>query len=206
VFLFDPLLVVLILVAAWKWRGIHASVRVAIAWLAVLFLLYSTAYASYNDFGGDVAWGHRFVTLPVQLLALFAVPLLLTFTGSLPAFVRGIAWALVFSAIVLQAASTMLAPNVEVTQREMGDDHGVIVNRAINLAQMATDREDASRFAGIPKEWRSLYYFPFQLRFEFPRLARWAIAVWMALLVLLFVIVGAALQSTGLLDRVRRSG
>ena len=195
VFLFDPLLVVLVFVAAWKWRSIQTSLRIAIVWLAVLLLLYSAVHARYIDFGGDVAWGHRFVTLPAGLLALFAVPLLLTSTESLPALLRRMAWGLVFFAMILQGASTTLAPNVEVIQREMGYDKGVIVNRAINLAQMAAHREDPSRFAGIPKEWRSVYYLPFQLRFEFPRLARWAIAAWVAIVVLLFVVVIATLRS-----------
>jgi hypothetical protein len=195
VFLFDPLLVVLVFVAAWTWRRMHLSVRHAIVWLALLLLLYTALYASYIDFGGDVAWGHRFVTLPVQLLSLLAVPLLLTFAGSLPGSLRRIAWALVFAAIILQAASTVLGATVEVMQREMGYDKGVIVNRAINLAQLATDREDGRRFAGIPKEWRSVAYLPFQLRIGFPGLARWAIAVWIALLVIMCILVAATLRA-----------
>jgi hypothetical protein len=174
--------------------AIHASLRTAFVSLAVLLLLYAAAYASYIDFGGDVAWGHRFVTLPSELLAMFAVPLLVTFMGTLPALLRGITWGLVFFAILLQAASTMLAPNLEVMQREMGYDKGVVVNRAINLSQITAHREDAGRFAGIPKEWRSVYYLPFQLRFEFPRIARWAIAGWIGLLILLLVIVTAILR------------
>lgn len=45
--------------------------------LTLLLIGYAAAYARYYDFGGDVAWGHRFVLLPVQLLCLFAVPLLM---------------------------------------------------------------------------------------------------------------------------------
>ncbi|MBZ5725083.1 MAG: hypothetical protein LAP87_08815 [Acidobacteriia bacterium] len=195
VFLFDPLLVVLLLVAAWKWRSIRSEVRRAILWLTVLLLGYTAFYASYADFGGDVAWGHRFVTLPVQLLCLFAVPLLLTFSGALPRLLRRTAWAAVCAALVLQAASTTLAPNLEVIQRDRGFGHGVIVNRAVNLVEIARNRENGSRFAGVPAEWRSLYYFPFQLRFRFGQLAAWAIGLWMALLAALPLLVFATLRS-----------
>src|SRR5205823_11566269 len=60
IFLFDPLLVVLLLVATWKWREIRGALRRVVLSLAVLLLLYMACYATYFDFGGDVAWGHRF--------------------------------------------------------------------------------------------------------------------------------------------------
>ena len=199
VFLFDPLLVVLFIVVIWKRRAIGEDLSRLLLWLAVLLLLYITFYATYFDFGGDVAWGHRFVTLPVQLLALFAVPLLLKFGQALPSLPHHAAWAAVFASIVLQAASTTLAPNLEVLQREAGDRHGVIVNRVVNLSWLALGDDNSPRFRGIPVEWRTLYYFPFQLRFRFPKLAVWAIGVWLALLAALPCLVP-------LVATIRRSG
>ena len=202
IFLFDPLLLVLLFVATWKWRCIHNELRRVVFCLTVLLLLYVACYATYFDFGGDVAWGHRFVTLPVQLLSLFAVPLLLTFAQGLPSFLRRTAWAAVFASIVLQVASTTLSPNLEVLQRANGYHNGVIVNRAVNLAQVALNRENDTRFRGVPIEWRTLSYLPFQLRFRFARLATWAIAVWIALLVSLpFLVVSALRSSSDLVGR-----
>jgi hypothetical protein len=195
IFLFDPLLAVLLLVVIWKWRDIRGDVRRLVVWLGVLLMLYASFYATYFDFGGDVAWGHRFVTLPVQLLSLFAVPLLLSFGGSLPNLLRRAAWATVCASIALQILSTTLAPNLEVLQRDKGHGNGVIANRAVNLFQIATDREDGGRFAGIPIEWRTIYYFPFQLRFRFRAIATWAIAAWIALLACLPYLVFMTLRS-----------
>ena len=191
ILLFDPLLVVLILVAVWRWRSIQRPVRLLVGWLAVLLLLYACTYAKYFDFGGDVAWGHRFMTLPVELLAMLAVPLLLTHARKL----RRLLWVVACAAVILQVSSTMLAPNLEVIQREMGYDNGVIVNRAINLVQIAFDQKDARRFAGVSIEWQHLYYFPFQLQFRFPKLAVWAIAAWLALLACLPLLVWTALRN-----------
>jgi hypothetical protein len=182
IFLFDPLLVVLLLVAAWKWRSIPGAVRGLLLWLTVLLLLYMAFYATYYDFGGDVAWGHRFLTLPVQLLCLFAVPLLVTFANGLPSLPRRATWAAVCASIVLQEASTTMAPSLEVIHRDEGSHHSVLGNRAVNLSEVALGRENGPRFRGVPNEWRTLYYLPFQLRLRFPGLAVWAIAAWMALL------------------------
>jgi hypothetical protein len=146
-----------------------------LAILALLLFAYAAAYAKYYDFGGDVAWGHRFVLLPVQLLCLFAVPLLLRRRA--PAL-----WLLVGASVILQIASTLISPSVEIRQRNMGFSQGVLWNRAVNLEQIARNREDPRRFAGIPPELRTLSYFPFQLRFRFQALAGWAIAAWTVLL------------------------
>jgi hypothetical protein len=188
VLLFDPLLIVVLLLVARNCRSLDRGLRRLLACLALLLVAYAAAYARYFDFGGDVAWGHRFVLLPVQLLCLFAVPLLLQYRW--PAL-----WVLVVASVILQAASTVIPPNVETIQRDFGSRRGVLWNRAVNLAQISTNTEDPQRFKGIPVEWRTLRYFPFQLRFRFPRLAVWGIAGWLALLLSLPVLIFACLKS-----------
>jgi hypothetical protein len=76
-------------------------------------------------------------------------------------------------------------------QRDLGFRKGVLWNRAVNIAEIATNSEEPQRFEQIPVEWRTLYYFPFQLRLRFPRIARWAIAGWLVLLVSLPVLIRA---------------
>lgn len=182
VLLFDPLLIVVLLLAVRNWRSIDRQLRRLLIYLTLLLIAYAAAYARYFDFGGDIAWGHRFVLLPVQLLCLFAVPLLIQHRW--PAL-----WALVFVSVILQAASTVIPPNVEVVQRELGSRRGVLWNRAVNIAEIATNSEEPQRFERIPIEWRTLYYLPFQLRLRFPGVARWAIAGWVALLLSLPVLI-----------------
>jgi len=178
VFLFDPLLLVLLAVVILRWRQIGRDLRILLLGLTLLFFVYCGFYARWMSFGGDVAWGHRFMTLPVQLLCLLAVPLLLTYGSGLP---RAL-WALVIASVVLQAASTAISPQMEFQQKSMGYGKAVIWNRAVNLEQLATGRQEPARIAGIPIEWRSLNYLPFQLRFRFPGLARWAILAWLGVL------------------------
>jgi hypothetical protein len=204
--LFDPLLVILLVMVSLKWSGISRHLRLLIHCLALLLVLYAAVYATYYDFGGDAAWGHRFVTLPVHLLCLFAIPLLLTYTGSLSSSARRIAWTIVAVSVIIQAASTMISPNAEIIQKQMGYGKAVIWNRAVNLVQLASGNEDSHRFTGIPIEWRSPNYLPFQLRFRFPRLARWAIAGWVVLLVCLPFLVGAALWNARQQDAANMSG
>jgi hypothetical protein len=181
VFLFDPLLLLLLAVAIWRWRQIGRDLRILLLVLTLLFFVYCGFYARWMSFGGDVAWGHRFMTLPVHLLCLLAVPLLMTYGSGMPrAF-----WAVVIASVVLQAASTAISPQMEYLQKSMGYGAAVIWNRAVNLEQLATGRQEPARIAGIPIEWRTLNYLPFQLRFRFPGLARWAILAWLGVLVCL---------------------
>lgn len=187
IFLFDPLLLLVLFAAGWNWRGISRELRILLGCLTLLLALYTVFYATYYDFGGDVAWGHRFVTLPVHLLSMFAVPLLLA--ASLPAPVRWTAWLLVAASVVIQVSSTAIAPNVEYIQKQTGYGHAVLWNRAVNLVEFASGDTGTERFRGIPKEWRTWNYLPFQLRFRFPRLARWAIAGWFGLLLCLPLLV-----------------
>ena len=155
----------------------------------MLFFLYCGFYARWYAFGGDVAWGDRFLTLPVQLLCLLAVPLLLAHASGLPK----VLWAVVIASVVLQAASTVISPQMEIVQKSTGYGNAVVWNRIVNLEQLATGRQEPGRIRGLPVEWTSLYYLPFQLRFRFPVLARWAIGLWLAVLVSLPCLVAYAL-------------
>jgi hypothetical protein len=184
VLLFDPLLIIVLFVAVRNWRSLDRALRLLLICLAVLLVAYAVSHGRFFDFGGDSAWGHRFVLLPVQLLCLFAAPLLFRYRW--PAL-----RVVVFAGVMLQAASTVLSPNVEIIQRLRGSHQGVLWNRAVNIAQIATNTEDAQRFTGIPMEWRNLSYFPFQLRRRFPRIAVWGITGWLALLLSLPVLMCA---------------
>jgi hypothetical protein len=205
VLLFDPLLLILVAIAAWRWRLIAKDLRMLLVSLAILYLVYSSFYARSYSFGGDVAWGHRYVSLPVQLLALFAVPLLLTHRRTLWPSWRAAGWALVVGSVALQLLSTVMAVNVEVMQRERGfRQGGVVWNRIVNVAQLAAGVQDPRRFVGIPIEWRGLSYFPFQLRLRFPGLATWAIAGWKALLICLPILAVLTLNCARNLDGRQR--
>ena len=205
ILLFDPLLAALVVVVVWNRRALSRELRAILCWLALLLVLYLSFYAKFYYFGGGVAWGDRYVLLPVQLLCLFTVPLLLTPQHPAPAWMRRTLWVVLFGAVILQAASTVIAANLEVMQRDLGYTQGAIWNRAVNLVEIARDREEPARFTGIPIEWRTLYYFPFQLRFRFPALARWAIAAWFALLAGLPLLIVATMRTARGPDRASKA-
>ena len=67
------------------------------------------------------------------------------------------------ASVILQAASTVISPNVEIIQRQRGSRQGVVWNRAVNIAQIATNTEDPQRFTRVPIEWRTLTLFPISI-------------------------------------------
>jgi hypothetical protein len=76
IFLFDPLLVLAIVLLAVLWKRLSAEVRAfGVASLALLFG-YICFYARYTYWAGDFAWGDRYVSTSVEIVALIAVPLL----------------------------------------------------------------------------------------------------------------------------------
>lgn len=193
ILLFDPLLPLLIAICIWRWRKIDRDLRILVLALATLVLLHISFHARLVYFGGDVAWAHRYVVLPVELLALFAVPLLMVHGKGMPPLVRWLAWGVVAASVVLQVASTALYANVEIAQRVAGLDYGVISNRGLNIAQLAAGRLDPRRWADMPPEWVNWAYLPFQLRLRFPQLARWAVLAWSGLAICLPVFVARIL-------------
>jgi hypothetical protein len=77
IFLFDPLLVLGILLLAVLWKRLPPEVRAYGVASLLLLLAYICFYARYTYWAGDFAWGDRYVSTSVELATLLAVPLLL---------------------------------------------------------------------------------------------------------------------------------
>jgi hypothetical protein len=137
------------------------ALRLLLVWLTLLLVAYAAGYARHFDFGGDVAWGHCFVLMPVQLLCLFAAPML--FEHHWPAL-----WVLVFASVILPAASTGISPNVEVIKRNLGSREGVLWNRSVNIAQIATNSEDPNASRGSPSSGAPSLISRFNYGCDFP--------------------------------------
>ena len=76
VFLFDPLLIVVLAATVWQWRRLRAPVRVlAIAALAGIVMT-AAGYARFYNWSGVSSWGDRFLTTWVWIACLLAVPVL----------------------------------------------------------------------------------------------------------------------------------
>ena len=77
IFLFDPLLVVAIVLLVWLWKRFQRKCAPMRVTSLLLLLGYISFYARYTYWAGDFAWGDRYVSTAVEMAALLAVPLLL---------------------------------------------------------------------------------------------------------------------------------
>jgi hypothetical protein len=126
IFLFDPMLLVTAIVVWKMWGRLAQPVRAFLVSALVLLFAYITFHAriSYESmlppyekgWAGDVAWGDRYITTPVQLLAMISVPLLLKFWASLNGLARRIGVAIAALSGAVQIASTMFWYPLEFSQ------------------------------------------------------------------------------------------
>src|SRR6202034_1903237 len=93
IFLFDPLLILAVLLLVWLWNRLSPEVRAYGVTSLLLLLAYISFYARYTYWAGDFAWGDRYVSTAVELAALLAVPLLLRYRKQLakPDWIMGLA-------------------------------------------------------------------------------------------------------------------
>ncbi len=144
IFLFDPLLLLVILLVALNWRRLSPLLRSFIIATTVLLFAYVGFYARYTVWTGDFAWGDRYVSTSVELVALAAIPLLLRYREALSAGVWRIGVGLVAIAGAIQLASLAFWLPLEIYQMEtLGHPTFVIALRFKNIVAFALGRMDA---------------------------------------------------------------
>jgi hypothetical protein len=191
VFIFDPLIVVT-LVLAMKYRKlISSTVKAFILTLVALLLSYISFYATYYDWSGNAAWGDRLVSTPVQLLAMMSLPLLLRYRTEVKSVAEKFGYyGLAALSVIIQFASVGLSYNLELIQmRKLGTTRFVVGSRVINLIAMATGNfEGWGLGSGIPRPLTSVFLMPFGNARELPSSVHLLItAVWSALLIMLML-------------------
>ena len=87
IFLFDPLLVLTIVIAVLGWKRFRPEIKAYLAAAFLLLLAYICFYARYTVWSGDFAWGDRYVSTAAEMAAFFSVPLLLRYRVELGKFV-----------------------------------------------------------------------------------------------------------------------
>jgi hypothetical protein len=172
IFLFDPLLLLAIVLLFFLWKRLSPQVRAYAVTTLLLLIAYMSFYARYFAWAGDFAWGDRYVSTAVELAALLAVPMLLRLHSlvtdsepqglkpkSLPPII-GTAeavpypvagkwiWrsgvALVAVSLVIQIASLAFWLPLEIYQMEdFGHPTFVIALRFKNIAAFALGKMDA---------------------------------------------------------------
>ncbi len=195
IFLFDPLLTWALILILVFWRRVPRTVASYAAGAVCSLAVYVLFYATYMSPTGEASWGDRYVTTPVLMLALLAVPLTLQLMNRMPAW----GWVTMGWSLALQLSSLALVVGVEPAQAMKARIPGEISLRFANMWMVWTgEAAQSAVFVDTPPEWRTWNFLPFQMAFRFPDLAGWAIAAWWLL--------GAAwiVQAVWLLKRLRQ--
>ncbi len=144
IFLFDPLLVLTLVLLAVLWKRLSAEVRAYAAATLLLLLAYICFYARYTYWAGDFAWGDRYVSTAVQFAALLAVPLLLRYRAQLSRWIWRGGVALIVISLFIQLASLAFWLPLEIYQMEtLGHPTFVIALRFKNIAAFALGKMQA---------------------------------------------------------------
>jgi hypothetical protein len=144
IFLFDPLLVLGIVLLVALWKRLSPEIRAYGVASLVLLLAYISFYARYTYWAGDFAWGDRYVSTSAELAALLAVPLLLRYRENLSAWAWRGGIILIAASLIIQLASLAFWLPLEIYQMEtMGHPTFVIALRFKNIAAFALGKMDA---------------------------------------------------------------
>jgi len=144
VFLFDPLLIVAVVLLLLLWKRLPAAVQAFGVASLLLMAGYITFYARYTYWAGDFAWGDRYVSTSVEIATLLSVPLLLGFRRNLSAWIWRGGIALVAISLVIQLASLAFWLPLEIYQMEaFGHPTFVIALRFKNIVAFALHKMDA---------------------------------------------------------------
>lgn len=205
IFLFDPLLVLALVLLILLWKRLSPEVR---AYGVVSFLLllgYISFYARYTYWTGDFAWGDRYVSTAVELVALIAVPLLLRYRENLGRLTWQFGMVLIAASLMIQIASLMFWMSLEIYQMEtLGHPTFVIALRFKNIAAFALGKMDAwglNNEAMTQDPWDYIHittwnFLPFLLR-RVGAAPRWVVDT-------VFVVWGAGIAALGsVIARIR---
>jgi hypothetical protein len=121
IFLFDPLIVLTILVSIFAWKRFSPAVKAYVMAAGFLVLAYMCLYARYTVWSGDFAWGDRYVSSAVELAAFVSVPILLKFRKEMGSFLWAMGVFLIVGSLVIQLASLAFWLPLEIYQ---ADDFG----------------------------------------------------------------------------------
>jgi len=144
IFLFDPLLVLALVLLVMLWRRLSVEFRAYTVTSLLLLLGYIGFYARYTYWAGDFAWGDRYVSTAVELVALLAAPLLLRYRENLSNVIWRGALVLIAASLIIQIASLMFWLPLEIYQMEsLGHPTFVIALRFKNITAFALGKMDA---------------------------------------------------------------
>jgi hypothetical protein len=144
IFLFDPLLVLALILLVVLWKRLSVEVRAYAVTTLLLLGAYICFYARYAVWAGDFAWGDRYVSTAVEMAALLAVPLLVRYRANFSPWIWRGGVVLIAASLVIQIASLAFWLPLEIYQMEsFGHPTFVIALRFKNIAAFALSKMDA---------------------------------------------------------------
>ena len=144
IFLFDPLLVVALVLLALLWKCLGAEVRAYAVTSLLLMAGYICFYARYTYWAGDFAWGDRYVSTAVEMVALLAGPLLMRYRLNLSPWIWRGSIVLIAASFIIQIASLAFWLPLEIYQMEaLGHPTFVIALRFKNIVAFMLGKMDA---------------------------------------------------------------
>ena len=173
IFLFDPLLVLALLLIPLLWKRLIPEVRAYALTSVVLLVGYISFYARYTYWAGDFAWGDRYVSTAVEMVAMLAVPLMLRYREQLGKVVWRGALVLIGLGFIIQIASLAFWLPLEIYQMEtFGHPTFVIALRFKNIVAFALGKMETWGLNTDAMGWDQWDYvhittwnfFPFLLR------------------------------------------
>lgn len=144
VFLFDPMLPLMLLLTVFLWKRLTPAIRAFVVATLVLLALYVVFYARYYWWAGDFAWGDRYISSAVELATLLALPLLLRHRQTLGRNVCRLALAITAASVAIQCASLAFWLPLEIYQMDtLGHPTFVVFLRFKNIAAFVLGKRAA---------------------------------------------------------------
>lgn len=144
IFLFDPLLVLALVLLALLWKRLGSEVRAYAVTALLLLVGYISFYARYTYWAGDFAWGDRYVSTAAEMVALLAVPLLARHRANLSPWILRGSIVLIAASLIIQIAALAFWLPLEIYQMEtLGHPTFVIALRFKNIAAFTLGKMDA---------------------------------------------------------------
>jgi hypothetical protein len=143
ILLFDPLLVLALILLVLLWKRLAAEVRAYAVASLLLLLGYICFYARYTYWAGDFSWGDRYVATAVEMVALIAIPLLLRYRANLSPWIWRCSLVLIAAGLIIQIASLAFWLPLEIYQMEtLGHPTFVVALRFKNIVAFALGKMD----------------------------------------------------------------
>ena len=144
IFLFDPLLPLATFLLAFTWKRLTPAARAYGMTSLLLLFAYICFYARYVYWAGDFAWGDRYISTAVEMVAMLAVPILLRFRHVLGKAIWVVGCLLIVISMLVQLASLAIWLPLEIYQMEtLGHPTFVIALRFKNILAFALGKMNA---------------------------------------------------------------